>query len=81
MWSLPIILSVGAISYALCDVRSGNVLTQAICPMIFTLSLVALAVWIYLKASQSGWRDRGDSDGSADTSSTFSGFGAGDGGD
>jgi hypothetical protein len=65
MWTLPAILSVGAISYALCDVRSGNLLTRAICPMIFTFSLVALAVWIYVKASASDWRrdDGGGGDG------------------
>ncbi len=77
MWSLSIILSVGAISYALCDVRSGNVLTQAICPMIFTLSLVALALWVYLKVSVSGWGG-GDGGGS---SSDGDGDGGGDGGD
>jgi hypothetical protein len=68
MWTLPAILSVGALSYALCDVRSGNLLTRAICPMIFTLSLAALAVWIYIKASASDWRGRDD--GSSNASDT-----------
>lgn len=89
MWTLPAILAIGALSYSLCNVRSGNVLTQAICPMVFTLSLVALALWIYLKASTSDWRG-GDGAGSASSSDSGSdsggdggsdGDGGGDGGD
>ena len=80
MWSLPIILCVGALSYSLCNVRSGNVLTQAICPMIFTLSLVALALWVYLKASTSDWRVGGGDGSSSDASGTSSSYGDGDGG-
>lgn len=81
MWTLPAILSVGAVSYALCNVRSGNVFTRAICPMVFTLSLVALAVWIYLKASASGWRGGdGSSSDAGDTTGPPSGHDAADAG-
>lgn len=66
MWTLPAILCAGALSYALCNVRTGNVFTRAICPMVFTLSLVALAVWIYLKASASGWHGGDRSSSNAD---------------
>jgi hypothetical protein len=81
MWSLSVILCVAALSYSLCNVRSGNVLTQAICPMVFTLSLVALALWVYLKASTAGWRG-GDGGGSASDGSGPSSHGdsGGDGG-
>lgn len=82
MWTLPAILSVGALSYALCNVRTGNILTRAICPMVFTLSLVALAVWIYLKASASDWRGGDGSSNASDTTGPPSGNeGDGGGGD
>lgn len=81
MWTLPAILSVGALSYALCNVRSGNLLTRAICPMIFTLSLVALAVWIYIKASASDWRGENDGSSASDTNGSPSGNDDADGGD
>jgi len=78
MWPLPLVLTAGAVSYALCDVRSGNVLTRALCPLVFTLSLVALAVWIYVKASASDRRG-GDGDSGDPASGNDDATGGGDG--
>ncbi len=76
MRSLLIILLVGATSYHFCDVRSGTTTGAVLMPLLFVFSLIALALWLYVRM-----RDRSRS--GADTSdgvSVLSGFGSGFGG-
>lgn len=65
MRSLFIILAVGATSYHFCDVRSAHRGPRLFFPFVFSLCLISLVFWLYVKSRkhQGGRDDFGGSDG------------------
>jgi hypothetical protein len=52
MRSLFIIIAVGGVAYHFSDARSPNRIASLLMPLVFSLCLLALFVWIYAKSRE-----------------------------
>ena len=76
MRSLLAIVFAAAASYYYCDVRSGKTVQAVLMPLVFILSITALALWIHARTRH---RSRFREDGRASVSfGSGSGFGGSD---
>lgn len=71
MRSLLVILLVAGVSYHFCDARSGTTMGTIVMPLLFSLSLIALALWLFVRMRRGSRHDGADEGASVSFGSGF----------